>query len=283
MFIRFASALLVAGLLATAPAAHAQTKKPQTAAQKAAAAKAAAAKTAAAKKAAAATAAKAAADKAAAAKAAAAAAATPKVPLTNAEASAGIKEALTKGVERAVQFASEPDGFNLNDDIRIPFPEDAILMKTTLGKFPGMNSVFENFETQLNRAAEAAAPKAKDIFINALTNISFADALSLVTNSAPDAATQFLRKATQTQLVSAFHPDIEAAIDQVGAGRAYANIADKYNRIPMMTPVQTNLADYTTAKAVDGLFILLAKEEAKIRKNPAARTSDLLKRVFGGK
>ncbi|MFC6223830.1 DUF4197 domain-containing protein [Hymenobacter artigasi] len=278
MFTRIASALLVAGLLAaSAPAAHAQT----TAAKKAAAAKAAAAKTAAAK---------AAATKAAAAKAAAAKAATtkapapvaaPVAPLTEAQASAGVKEALNKGIVKAVQFASEPDGFNLNDDIHIPVPPDLEIVKSTVGRLPGMSLVFTQLETQLNRAAEAAAPKAKDIFLNALANISITDALTLVTSSSTDAATQFLRKSTQQQLIMAFHPDIETAIDQVGAGRAYATVTDKYNKIPLMTPVNLSLADYTTQKAVDGLFILLANEEAKIRKNPAARTSDILKSVFG--
>ena len=271
MFTRIVSALLVAGLLAvSAPAAHAQT----TAAKKAAAAKAAAAKTAAAKKAAAA--------KAAATKAATKApVAAPVAPLTEAQASAGVKEALNKGIVKAVQFASEPDGFNLNDDIHIPTPPDLDIVKSTVGRLPGMNTVFTQLETQLNRAAEAAAPKAKDIFLNALANISITDALSLVTSGSTDAATQFLRRSTQSQLTSAFHPDIEAAIDQVGAGRAYATVTDKYNKIPLMTPVNLSLADYTTQKAVDGLFILLAKEEAKIRKNPAARTSDILKQVFG--
>ena len=285
MFIRIASALLVAGLLATAaPVAHAQTTaakkaaaaKKTAAAKKAAATKAAAAKTAAAKTAAA----KAAADRAAADKAAAA---IPLAPLTESQASAGIKEALNKGILKAVEFASEPDGFNTNDDIHIPFPEDAILMKTTLSKFPGMNTLIGTFETQLNRAAEAAAPKAKDIFLNALANISITDALTLVTSGSTDAATQFLRKSTEAQLVAAFRPDISAAIDQVGAGKAYAKMTSQYNRIPLMTPVQTDLTAYTTQKAVDGLFILLANEEGKIRKNPAARTTDLLKQVFGRK
>ena len=285
MFIRIASALLVAGLLATAaPAAHAQTTtakkaaaaKKTAAAKKAAATKAAAAKTAAAKTAAA----KAAADRAAVDKAAAA---VPLAPLTESQASAGIKEALNKGILKAVEFASEPDGFNTNDDIHIPFPEDAILMKTTLSKFPGMNTLISTFETQLNRAAEAAAPKAKDIFLNALANISITDALTLVTSGSTDAATQFLRKSTEAQLVAAFRPDISAAIDQVGAGKAYAKMTSQYNRIPLMTPVQTDLTAYTTQKAVDGLFILLANEEGKIRKNPAARTTDLLKQVFGRK
>ena len=276
MFFRIATALFVAGALAAAPAAYAQTtKKTTTKKTTKAPAKQTAAQIAAAK----AAAAKAAADKAA----AAAAAVVPVAPLTQADASAGLKDALTKGVTKAVEFASEPDGFNGNDDIRIPWPEDAAMMKSTLSRFPGMGNLVTAFEGQLNKAAEAAAPKAKDIFLNALANISFTDALALVTSSSTDAATQFLKKSTYAQMVSTFHPDIEAAIDQVGAGKAYATMTSQYNRIPLMTPVQTNLADYTTNKAVDGLFVLLAKEEGKIRKNPAARTSDIMKRVFGAK
>jgi hypothetical protein len=287
MFIRIASALFFTGLLAaSAPTAQAQTTKKTTtttkktttttAAQKAAAAKAAAAKAAAAKTAAA----KTAADKAAAATAAAAAAAAVK-PLTESEASAGIKDALNKGITKAVEFASEADGYNLNDDIHIPWPAEAELMKTTLSHLPGMSTLVETFETQLNRAAEAAAPQAKDIFLNALANISITDALTLVTSSNTDAATQFLKKSTYAQLVTAFKPGIKASLDQAGAGPAYAKMRAQYNRIPLVTPVTDNLSTYTTNKAVDGLFILLANEEAKIRKNPAARTSDLLKRVFG--
>lgn len=279
MLTRLASVLLLTGLLATAaPAAHAQTT---TAAKKAAAAKAAAAKKTAAKKAAAA--------KAAAAKTTITKTTTttpapaPLPPLTQEQASAGVKEALNKGIIKAVQFASEPDGYNLNDDIHIPTPPDLDLVKSTIGRLPGMTNLFGTLETQLNRAAEAAAPKAKSIFLNALANMSFTDALSLVTSGETDAATQFLRRSTQSQLITAFHPDIEAAIDQVGAGRAYSTITNTYNKIPLQQPVTLSLADYTTQKAVNGLFILLANEEAKIRKNPAARTSDILKSVFGRK
>ena len=204
-------------------------------------------------------------------------------PLTEAEASAGIKDALNKGVTKAVEFASEKDGFNLNDDIHIPFPEDMVLMKSTLDRIPGMSTIVSTFETQLNRAAEAAAPKAKSIFLAALTNMSLTDALGLVTSSSTDAATQFLRKSTEAQLMAAFKPDITAAISQVGAEVAYTKMTTQYNRIPLMTPVQTDLSAYTTQKAVEGIFILMAQEEAKIRRNPAARTTDLLKRVFATK
>ena len=280
MFTRIASIVLTAGLLAAAaPASQAQTTRKVTkkTTTKTTAAKAKAAK--AAKAAAAKTAAKAAATKSVAAPAPAPVV----VPLTQAEASAGVKDALIKSVTKAVEFASEPDGFNTNDDIHIPFPEDMLLLKSTLGSLPGMSTVISTFETQLNRAAEAAAPKAKDIFLSALSHISLTDALGLVTSGSTDAATQFLRKSTEQQLVTAFKPDISTAIGQVGAEAAYTKMTTQYNRIPLMTPVKTDLAAYTTQKAVDGIFILMAQEEAKIRKNPAARTTDVLKRVFGAK
>ena len=270
MFTRIASSVLVAGLLmAAAPAAQAQTKT----ATKKTTSKTTTKKT----------------TTKAPVKAPAKTTTTtttvtpPVAPLTEAQASAGVKEALNKGIIKAVQFASEPDGFNLNDDIHIPTPPDLEIVKSTVGRLPGMSTLFTQLETQLNRAAEAAAPKAKDIFLNALANMSITDALTLVTSGSTDAATQFLRKSTQAQLVATFHPDIEAAIDQVGAGRAYSTITNTYNKVPLMQPVSLSLADYTTQKAVDGLFILLANEEAKIRKNPAARTSDILKTVFGRK
>ena len=276
MLTRFASALLVAGLLAaTAPSAQAQTKtavKKKTTTTKKTTTKAPVKSSV-----------KTTTKTTVKTPVAPAAPAAPVVPLTEAQASAGVKEALNKGIVKAVQFASEPDGFNLNDDIHIPTPPDLEIVKSTVGRLPGMTMLFGQLETQLNRAAEAAAPKAKDIFLNALANISITDALSLVTSGSTDAATQFLRRSTQSQLISAFHPDIEAAIDQVGAGRAYSTITNTYNKVPLMAPVTLSLADYTTQKAVDGLFILLAKEEAKIRKNPAARTSDILKQVFGGR
>jgi hypothetical protein len=205
----------------------------------------------------------------------------PVKPLTSEEANVGIKEALTQGVTRAVQFASEPDGFNLNDDIRIPFPADAEMVAMTMGRLPGGQKVLDNVTNLLNRAAEAAAPQAKDIFLNAVKNMTISDALTLVTSSQKDAATQLLRSSTEMQLRAACKPIIEQQLDQVGASRAYATLIDRYNKIPLMTPASTNLNDYVTKETVDGLFILLAQQEAKIRKNPAGQASAVLQRVFG--
>lgn len=209
----------------------------------------------------------------------------PVAPLTEAEASSGLREALTTGITKAVAFASEPDGFNLNDDIRIPFPPDAQLVATTLNSLPGPlgKQAVEQATNLMNRAAEAAAPAAKDIFLNALQNLTLTDALSLVTSGNKDAATQLLRKNSEAALNAALRPSIVQSLDQVGANAAYAKLIDRYNKIPLMTPAKNNLTDYVTAQTVDGLFVLLAQQEAKIRQNPAAQSTAILKRVFGAK
>ncbi len=210
--------------------------------------------------------------------------ATP-APLTEAEAASGLREALSTGITKAVAFASEPDGFNLNDDIRIPFPPDAQLVATTLNALPGPigKQAVEQATNLMNRAAETAAPAAKDIFLNALQNLSLTDALSLVTSGSKDAATQLLRKNSEAALNAALRPSIVQSLDQVGANAAYAKLIERYNKIPLMTPAKNNLTDYVTAQTVDGLFVLLAQQEAKIRQNPAAQSTALLKRVFGAK
>ena len=209
----------------------------------------------------------------------------PVAPLTEAEASTGLREALTTGITKAVAFASEKDGFNLNDDIRIPFPPDAQLVATTLSAFPGPlgKTAVEQATNLLNRAAETAAPAAKDIFINALQQLSFSDALSLVTSGSKDAATQLLRKNSEAALNAALRPSIVQSLDQVGANATYAKLIDRYNKLPLVTPAKADLTDYVTAQTVDGLFILLAQQEAKIRQNPAAQGTAILQRVFGKK
>ena len=202
-------------------------------------------------------------------------------PLTADEANTGIREALTQGVTRAVEFASEPDGFNLNDDIRIPFPPDAQMVALTLGRLPMGQQAIDNVTNLLNRAAEAAAPQAKNIFLDAVRNLTINDALTLVTSRQTDAATQLLRRGTELQLQAAVAPIISQQLDQVGANKAYSNLITRYNKIPLMTPANTNLTEYVAAQTVEGLFVLLAQQEAKIRKNPAAQASTILQRVFG--
>ena len=180
-----------------------------------------------------------------------------------------------------MEFASEPDGFNLNDDIRIPFPPDAQMVALTLGRLPMGQQAIDNVTNLLNRAAEAAAPQAKNIFLDAVRNLTINDALTLVTSRQTDAATQLLRRGTELQLQAAVAPIISQQLDQVGANKAYSNLITRYNKIPLMTPANTNLTEYVAAQTVEGLFVLLAQQEAKIRKNPAAQASTILQRVFG--
>ncbi|HEY0262311.1 MAG TPA: DUF4197 domain-containing protein, partial [Chitinophagales bacterium] len=127
------------------------------------------------------------------------------------------------------------------------------------------------------------ATQALPIFGNAITKMSISDAVNLVTSKQQDAATQFLKSATYTQLKTAFKPPIQAALDKTGTPAAWTKVTSTYNKvIPFTQPVNTDLTDYVTGKALDGLFVMVAQEEAKIRSNPAAQTTDLLKKVFGG-
>ncbi|MBO0356501.1 DUF4197 domain-containing protein [Hymenobacter sp. BT186] len=211
---------------------------------------------------------------------AAAAAAVVKTPLTDAEANNGLKEALTQSINRSIEQASATDGFNANTDIRIPFPPEAELVAATMRKLR-LGALVDNFEVALNRSAESAAKEAAPIFLGAVQNISFQDALGLATSKEEDAATTFLYGKTADQLKTAFQPIIQQSLEQTGATKLYAEMVARYNKIPLVTKLEPQLTPYASQKTVDGLFTLVAAEEAKIRANPAARGSELLKRVFG--
>lgn len=203
-----------------------------------------------------------------------------KAPLTDAEASSGMKETLVQSVTSSVEQASQADGFNGNADIRIPFPPEAEMVAATLRKLK-MGALVDNFEVALNRSAEAASAQAKPIFLNAVQNLSFADAMGIITSKDDDAATTYLYDKTAEQLKTALQPIIQQSLQQTGATKLYAEMASKYNKIPMVTPLNKQLEPYATEKTVDGLFTLIAAKEGSIRANPAAAGSDILKRVFG--
>lgn len=198
--------------------------------------------------------------------------------LTNTEAASGLKEALIQGISKGSDQASAPDGFNLNKFIRIPFPPDAQRMATTLRSI-GLGSQVDKFELSLNRGAEDAAKSAKPIFISAIKSLSFSDVWNILTGQ-KDAATQYLKRTTTSQLTTAFLPVMQQSLDKVEATCYYTSLTTVYNKLPLVTPVQTNLNQYATGKAIDGLFTLIAQEEADIRENPVARTTSLLKKVF---
>lgn len=212
--------------------------------------------------------------------AAAAVAAVVKAPLTDSEANSGLKEALTQSITRSIEQASAADGFNANTDIRIPFPPEAELVAATMRKLR-LGALVDNFEVALNRSAESAAKEAGPIFLGAVQNLSFQDALGLATSKEDDAATTFLYGKTADQLKAAFQPIIQQSLEQTGATKLYAEMVGRYNKIPLVTKLEPQLTPYASQKTVDGLFTLVAAEEAKIRANPAARGSELLKRVFG--
>ncbi|MBD2715111.1 DUF4197 domain-containing protein [Microvirga sp. STR05] len=201
--------------------------------------------------------------------------------LTNTEAANGLKEALVQGISKGADQASKTDGFNLNRLIRIPFPPDAQRVATTLRNI-GLGSQVDKFELSLNRGAEDAAKSAKPIFLSAIKSLTFTDVWNILTGE-KNAATQYLQRTTTAQLSSAFKPIIQQSLDKVGATRYYTDLTTRYNRIPLVTPVQTDLNQYATDRAIGGLFTLIAQEEANIRENPVARTTDLLKKVFGRK
>ncbi|MBT2558326.1 DUF4197 domain-containing protein [Hymenobacter sp. ISL-91] len=199
--------------------------------------------------------------------------------LSSDEAALGLKEALTLGVSKGADQASKTDGFYLNRLIRIPFPPDAQRVATTLRTL-GLGSQVDKFELTLNRGAEQAAQSAKPIFLTAIKSLTFKDVWGILTGE-KDAATNYLKRTTTAQLTTAFRPIVQRSLDQVGATKYYTDLTTRYNRIPLVTPVQTDLNQYATGKAIDGLFTLVAQEEANIRENPVARTTELLRRVFG--
>lgn len=199
---------------------------------------------------------------------------------TQDEAGQAIKEALTKGITHGVDLVSVTDGYFKNPSIKIPFPPDAQRVESAL-RAAGLGSQVDQAVESFNHAAENAAKAATNIFINAIKQLTITDAINIVNNKQQDAATQFLKRTTTDQLVAAFKPTIKDALDKSRATKYWSDIMNVYNRIPFHSPVNTDLPDYVTHKAIDGLFYMIAQEEAKIRKDPMAQTSDLLKKVFG--
>lgn len=196
------------------------------------------------------------------------------------EAGRAIKEALTNGITHGVNIVSVTDGYFKNDAIKIPFPPDAKRVEDALRR-AGMGAKVDEAILSFNRAAEQAASKALPIFTDAITHMTMSDAVGMVNTKQQDACTQYLQKSTTDQLVAAFKPSIKDALDKVGATKYWAEIMTEYNKIPFVQKVNTDLPDYVTRKAISGLFYMVAKEEAKIRTDVNARTSDLLKKVFG--
>lgn len=202
--------------------------------------------------------------------------------LTNAEVISGLKEALMVGIQNSVNLTSVTDGFLKNEAIRLPFPPDALKVKEKAMDW-GLSAQVEKFETTLNRAAEEATKEALPIFKDAILNMSISDGFSIL-NGGDGAATRFLRDNTTSKLVAAFSPKVQEAISKVKLTEYWNPIITKYNSAMNLTggqKINPDLNQYVTERAIAGLFQMVEKEENKIRKDPAARVTDLLAKVFG--
>lgn len=199
--------------------------------------------------------------------------------LTEEEVASGLKEALTRGVEVGVAQLSKPDGYFKDLSIKIPLPAEAKKVEDKLRSIGQGKQVDDAIES-INRAAEDAANGAKDIFVTAIKNMTLTDAMGILKGE-KNAATQFLEKNTRSSLFEKFKPVIKTSLDKVGATKHWNTVFSTYNKLPMVEKVNPDLEEYATNKAIDGLFVQVEKQEKEIRENPAARVSDLLKKVFG--
>ncbi len=198
---------------------------------------------------------------------------------TTDEVGQGLKEALINGVSKGADIVSQADGYFGNPQIKIPFPPDVKKVEDRLRQV-GLGNEVDRFVMTLNRGAEDAAKEAKPIFIDAIKQMTIQDAWGILRGQ-PDAATQYLKRTTTGQLKAKFSPVIQSSLDKTSATKYYSDLINTYNKIPLVQRVNPDLNSYATDLAIQGLFVMIAKEEKSIRENPAARTSDLLKKVFG--
>jgi len=189
------------------------------------------------------------------------------------------KDALEIGSGRVVKQLGQENGFNTDASIHIPLPKNLKTMKSWLDKV-GLGGQMDELELKLNRAAEAATPKAKQLFIQAIKDMTFSD-VKRIYDGPNDAATQYFRGKMSPFLTEQMRPIVTKTISQVGALKAYEEAVDDYKSLPFVPDVRADLTQHVLNKGLDGIFYYMAKEEADIRKNPARHTTDLLKKVFG--
>jgi hypothetical protein len=202
------------------------------------------------------------------------------VSLSNDDIAAGLKEALAKGSEKSAKQLAAADGFYKDAAIKILFPPEVSKVETKL-RAVGLGSLADNAILSMNRAAEDAAKTAAPIFLQAIKQMTVKDAFSILKGT-DTAATSYLRGTTSQQLIAAFRPIVEASLKKVDATKYWKDAFTAYNRFSF-SKVDTDVNSYVTGKALDGLFYYVAQEEKNIRSNPAARTTDILKKVFGQK
>jgi hypothetical protein len=199
--------------------------------------------------------------------------------LTEKDAVDGIKEALVNGTGESVKLVSIVDGYLGNPEIKIPFPAEAREIESKLRAI-GLGKKVDEFNVSMNRAAEKAASEAKPIFIAAIKGMTVTDAINIVKGQ-NNAATAYLQNTTTPELKAKFQPAIRTSLDNVNATKYWSELISAYNKIPFVKKMNPNLTEYVTDRAINVLFVMIAKEELKIRNDPMARTSELLRRVFG--
>ncbi|MBL7752493.1 MAG: DUF4197 domain-containing protein [Chitinophagaceae bacterium] len=201
--------------------------------------------------------------------------------VTESEAGGGIKEALNQGVSTAVNFLNKKDGFFGNELYKVLLPPEAQKMEKTLRGL-GLNKMVDDAILQINRGAEDAVGFATPIFVNAIKQMTVTDALKLVSSSSKSSITDYFKEKTSVQLKAAFQPVIDTSLQKTNATKYYGDVVTKYNSLPTtMKKMNPDLAGYVADKAIAALFDRIAVEEKNIRENPAARTTELLKKVFG--
>ncbi len=191
----------------------------------------------------------------------------------------GLKEALSLGTKNAVSNVSQVDGYFGNKMIKILMPEKIQTVANVLGKV-GYQKEVDNFVLSMNRAAEKAAPKAASYFVGAIKEMSFEDASGIL-KGGDTAATEFFKKKTHDKIYEAFKPIVSSSMNEVGVTRSYKDMMARYESLPFVDKQSLDLDHYVTNKSLDGLFYMVGEEEKKIRTDPAARVTDLLKTVFG--
>ncbi len=199
--------------------------------------------------------------------------------LSDEKITSGLKEALRVGTDNAVRSTGRPDGYFGNEAIKVLMPEKLRTLEKGLRAI-GYGPDVDEFVLSMNRAAERAAPHAKAIFWDAILELSFEDARQIFSGG-DTAATDYFRDKTTDKLVGAFTPVVEEAMDEVGVTRQYNQLVGRARAIPFLKSEFVDINEYVVSKALDGLFYVLAEEERKIRKDPAARITELLKEVFG--
>ncbi len=199
--------------------------------------------------------------------------------LTDQEIGSGLREALTVGVRTVVSQVGATDGYNADPRIHVPLPKSLETVRKTLSRI-SMSDLVDDLELRLNRAAEKAAPEAREVFGQAIREMTFDD-VQMIYKGPDDAATRFLERTMSDPLVQRMRPIVDASLSEVGAVRSYDNAIGQYRAIPFVPDAKADLTEHVLERALEGLFLYLAEEEAAIRQNPAKRTTELLQRVFG--